>query len=126
MKAQARESTEVGSVGDSDGRRRASLQFQEEQFVGGVGAEEGAGEIEGALRPCVPETPEVEPVHPDIPFREPVEAHEAIRFARNGKFPFEEFGELCRAARPIQPVEVIERKASDVEVHQGLIVEHEG
>ena len=87
---------------------------------------EGAGEIEGTLGSDVPETPEVEAVDPDVAFGETVETDEALRFAPSGEGAAEELGELLRAARPIQLLEVVEGEGRDVKVHEGLIVEHDG
>ena len=87
---------------------------------------EGAGEIEGALGSDVPETPEVEAVDPDVAFGEAVETDEALGFTAGGECAAEELGELLRAARPIQLLEVVEGEGRDVKVHERLIVEHDG
>ena len=118
-------SAEIGSVGDLHTLCRGAFEFEHNDLVGRVGTEQRTGKIERPLRPCRPEPAEVEPVHPDIPFRKAVEAHEAVRLALRGECASEELGELSRAARPVQPVEIVEREAGDVEVHESLIVEHE-
>ena len=118
-------SAEIRRVGDLHALCRGAFEFEHNDLVGRVGTEQRAGKIERPLRPCRPESAEVEPVHPDIPFRKAVEAHEAVRLALRGECTSEELGELSRAARPVQPVEVVEREAGDVEVHESLIVEHE-
>ena len=103
-----------------------SRKFQDNDLVGAVGVKEGAGEIEGALGAYVPEPSEVETVDPNVAFGETVEADEALGFTASGECAAEELGELLRAARPIQLLEVVEGEGRDVKVHEGLIVEHDG
>ena len=117
---------EIGSVGDLHTLCRAAFEFEQNYLVGRVGVKEGAGEIEGTLGSDVPETPEVEAVDPDVAFGEAVETDEALVFTAGGECAAEELGELLRAARPIQLLEVVEGEGRDVKVHEGLIVEHDG
>ena len=101
-------------------------ELKDDDLVGTVGVKEGAGEIEGTLGSDVPKTPEVEAVDPDVAFGEAVETDEALGFTAGGEGAAEELGELLRAARPIQLLEVVEGEGRDVKVHEGLIVEHDG
>ena len=117
-------SAEVGGVRDADGGGGGGFEFEENDFVRCVRPEQRSRKIERLLRSDVPKPAEVEAVDPDVTLRKTVETHETVVLAFCGKTPPEKLGKLCRAARPIQLVEIVEGETRDVEVHQGLIVEH--
>lgn len=117
-------SAEVGGVRDADGGGGGGFEFEENDFVRCVRPEQRPRKIERLLRSDVPEPAEIETVDPNVTLRKAVETHETVVLAFCGKTPPEKLGELCRAARPVQLVEIVEGETRDVEVHQGLIVEH--
>lgn len=119
-------SPEVGLVGDLHGVGPGVFELKQDNLVFPFGVEDSPGEIECLLRAFVPEPAEVEAVDPDIPFCEPVEADEALPFRRRAEEASEEFGVPCGVERPVDFVDVVEGERGDREVHEELIVEHDG